>query len=127
MIINHTESALRRKKVKPYVRWNKETDEWTCTSYEEYDPVKPEQIAKETQMNRKVLDAISRLIIELRSQEINHNPNIGNDLKLVDEWLELEYQHKRLKREKPNLIEASGKNLKVTIVDQPGIVCAEGS
>lgn len=90
---NHSDSSsLKRKKIKPYVRWIKETDEWETGSYVEEEIIENE-INKEIDMERDLLDAISRTVVKVKAEGIfNHNPNTGPDLKLIDEWLTMQYE-----------------------------------
>ena len=93
---NHSDSNLhKRKKVKPYIRWDKETDEWECRSYVEYEIIKEEPLEiKEAKMpRRELLDSISRSVITLKDKkDIIRNPNMKSDLETIDNWLTLEYE-----------------------------------
>ena len=93
---NHLDSSSHKnKKVKPYVRWDKETDEWECGSYveENVDPLERINniINKGKDMDPETLHAISTLVIALRN---NNQPiaDLPECIEAVDNWLTLQYE-----------------------------------
>jgi hypothetical protein len=125
---NHsTYNSLRRKRIKPFVRWHKDTDEWECRAIVEIEdleiePTTADDYNKE-HLNRNkqigeymrqrtiqppppnpVLQSISRLVAYLISiQRENRLPpnifkhNLSKDIQIVDEWLEKKYSKPKIR------------------------------
>ena len=102
---NHSDSSSRKRgKIKPYIRWDKETDEWECRSYIEYE-IEPKEYNeysmthtahrddnKEICMERRILDAISRCVLKLRTGRQLQHPSTATDLERIDNWLTIQYE-----------------------------------
>ena len=101
---------------RPYVRWNKETDEWVYKAIKVNRPgdEKMEENKQITQihirMNREELDTIARLVAYLYHDKIDEyleiasdlrKEHIHNDLRKIDEWLNLQYNKLETKDEQP--------------------------
>jgi hypothetical protein len=112
-----TFNSIKKKKPKPYIHWDKETDEWTCkaiieteiidiepTTADEYNEALLESsIHKHTnnEVDMDTLDSISRITAHLisftkdkplYSEYELKNGIISRDLKLVDKWLTNQYK-----------------------------------
>lgn len=119
-----------KKKVRPYVRWNKETDEWTCHAY--YDDIDPDIVdEQDEELNmdegrKKILHAISNLVVALRNKD-QTIPTIEDNLESVDEWLTEQYALLEVSKD------IEGNHFIDTHIDQcfqekeEAIFCAQGS
>ena len=101
-----------RTKIKPYVRWDKDTDEWTCYSYEEevIEPIEEKNMGKVkgqlenpntgptieyypsyVPIERELLYAISNLVVAARNKK-ESIVDLPECIETVDEWLTERYE-----------------------------------
>jgi|7_EtaG_2_1085326.scaffolds.fasta_scaffold21381_4 hypothetical protein len=92
---------------KPYIRWDKKTDEWIYKAVKVNRPgdEEMEEYSQDEQinikMNREDLDVIARLIAYMYHDKKDEyleiasdlrKKHIYSDLRKIDEWLNLQYQ-----------------------------------
>jgi len=106
---------LKNEKYKPYIKWNKETDEWICKAIR-IDTDKDEEMEKTTEstikviMTRKELDIIARLIAYMYHDKRDEyeelasdlrKEHIYRDLRSIDTWLNSQYKKLEDEDEQP--------------------------
>ena len=97
----------KNEKYKPYVKWNKETDEWIYKAIKVNKPGNEEMeenreiVQIDIKITRKELDTIARLIAYMYHDKKDEYLEIASDLRKehvykdlrkIDEWLNLQYQ-----------------------------------
>ena len=105
----------KNEKYKPYIKWNKETDEWICKAVR-IDTDKDEEMEKTTEstikviMTRKELDIIARLIAYMYHDKRDEYEEIASDLRKehiykdlrsIDTWLNTQYKQLEDEDEQP--------------------------
>ena len=106
---------LRDERYKPYVKWNKETDEWIykAIKIDKNEDERMEEITESTikiLMTRSELDTIARLIAYMYHDKKDEYAEIASDmrkdhiykdLRSINIWLNSQYQQLEKEDEQP--------------------------
>ena len=116
---NHSLSKQQRlltnERWEPYIKWDKETDEWVYKAIrvDSYRDEEMEETEIKIEMTRKELDIISRIVAYLYHDKKDEyekdasdlrKKHIYRDLKDINEWLGIQYRRIGQQEEKDKKI-----------------------
>ena len=117
-LLSKQQRLVRNEKYKPYIKWNKETDEWVCKAIR-IDNDRNEEVEEESIkiiMTREQLDIIARLVAYMYHDKKDEYAEIASemrkehiykDLRSINMWLDSQY--KQLEKEDEQSKQNKGK------------------